>query len=86
MSTGQPHLEMMPDPCAMSVHHRDARRQAMVDVANTCADPLIAPEMGTYDIEEDPRFETRIEYMLNVFFCDVLHIEDVGVKEETKER
>ena len=68
----RPHFEMTPDPHAASVHHRDARRQAMEGVVSTCAHPLVTFEMEAHDIEEDPRFETRIEDMLNDFFCDVL--------------
>ena len=68
MSIGQPHLEMMPNPCVALVHHRDDKREAMVDVASTSTDPLIAPNIGTYDIDEDLRFEARIQDMLNDFF------------------
>ena len=78
---------MMPNPRAVSVHHREARRQALGGVASTSTNPFIALEMGTYDIEEeDQGFETGIEDMLNDFFCDVLHREDVGVQEEAKRR
>ena len=80
MNTGEPQLEMTPNPQAGSVHHRDARRQALGGVASTFADPFIAPEMGTDDIEEeDQGFETGIKDMLNDFFCDVLPRKDVGV-------
>lgn len=82
----QPHLEMTPDPRAASVHHRDARRQAMAGVASTSADPIIGPDIETDDIEKDEGFETGIEDMLNDFFCDVLPREDVGVNEEAKKR
>ena len=80
LNTSEPRLEMTPDPRAVSVHHREARRQALGGVASTSTNPFIAPEMGTYDIEEeDQGFETGIEDMLNDFFCDVLPREDVGV-------
>ena len=87
LNIGEPQLEMTPDPRATSVHHREARRQALGGVASTLTNPFIAPEMGTYDIEEeDQGFETGIEDMLNDFFCDVLPREDVGVQEEAKKR
>ena len=70
----------------MSVHHRDARRKALGGVASTFANPLIALEIGTKYIDEDPRFETGIENILKFFFCDVLSREDVGVKKEAKKR
>ena len=71
---------MTSDPRAASVHHRDARWQALGGVASTSANPFIAPEMGTDDIEEeDQGFETGIKDMLNDFFCDVLPQENVEV-------
>ena len=72
MNTGEPRLEMMPDPRAVSVHHRDARPQALGGVASTSADPVIGPDIETDDIEKDEGFETGIEDMLNDWFCDVL--------------
>ena len=83
MSIGEPYLEMIPDPCATWVHHRDARRQAMIEVASTFDDPLGSPMIGIDDILEDPVFERGIEDMLNDIFCDVLPQENVG-EEETK--
>ena len=59
---------MMPNPQVASVHHRDARQQAMGGVASTFADPFIAHEMGTYDIKEDLRFEIGMKDMLKDFF------------------
>ena len=44
----------------------------MARVASTYVNPLIVLEIGIYDIDDDPRFRTRIEDMLNDFFCDVL--------------
>ena len=68
MSTGQPHLDMTLDPCVASMHHRDARRQAMASVASTSIDPLIAYEMGTNDTEEDLGFETRMKICSMIIF------------------
>ena len=53
MSIGEPHLELMLDPCAASMHHRDAIRQDMACVASTSSDPLIELEIGIDDIKED---------------------------------
>ena len=51
------------------MYHRDARRQAMGNVASTFSNPFIAPKMGRDDIEEeDQGFEIQIKDMLNDFF------------------
>ena len=87
LNIGEPQLEMTPDPRAASVHHRDARRQALGGVASTFGKPFIALEMGIDDIEEeDQGFETGIKDILNDICCDLLPQEDVGVQEEAKKR
>ncbi|MCO5560293.1 hypothetical protein L7F22_013905 [Adiantum nelumboides] len=65
------HLDMTPDPQAASVHHREARQQAMAGVSGTSAATtgrLTGTEMDTEDMDEDSGFEEGIEDMLNNFF------------------
>ena len=87
---GQTHasagLDMTPDPRAASMHHKEARRQAVAGQASTPADPATVIEMDTEDVEEAPDFEEGIEDMLNDFFCDVLPNEDLIVDEEAQKR
>ena len=74
---------MTPDhPRAASMHHKEARRQAIAGQASTSADPATVTEMDTEDVEEALDFEEGIEDMLNDFFCDVLPNEDLIVDEE----
>ena len=58
---GQTHaaagLDMMPDPRAASMHHKEARRQLVVGQASTSADPATVIEMDTEDVEEAPDLE-----------------------------
>ncbi|MCO5601580.1 hypothetical protein L7F22_055703 [Adiantum nelumboides] len=80
---------MTPDPRAASVHHREARQQAMAGVPGTSAaatGPLIGTEMDTKDMDEGSGFEEGIEDMLNDFFCDILSVEDVFANEKAKKR
>ncbi|MCO5571205.1 hypothetical protein L7F22_024940 [Adiantum nelumboides] len=83
------HLDMTPDPRAASVHHKEARQQAMASVPGTSAattGPLTGTEMDTEDMDEDSGFEEGIEDMLNNFFCDILSVEDVIADKEAKKR
>ena len=65
-------LDIMLDSGFASIHHREARQQAMANGASTYASTFIDIDTNFKDIEVDPWSETGEEDMFKTFFCNIL--------------